>query len=129
MFIIISITPVTDHPASFPLSADSIFAFAAAQIQVRFFNIAFGRSSVPKLAVPPSFRNWVLVGLVSQENMPHSTATERAVGPGQIGGSIMLDNNVSIHSSDVVYHNNESQFYISLHGERNYSQSTFSGRG
>ena len=61
--------------------------------------------------------------------MPHSTATERAVGPGQIGGSIMLDNNVSIHSSDVVYHNNESQFYISLHGERNYSQSTSPGRG
>jgi hypothetical protein len=30
---------------------------------------------------------------------------ERAVSPGQIGGSVALDNNISLRSSDVVHHN------------------------
>ena len=48
----------------------------------------------------------ILDGLVSQEDkLIEAHSTERAVGPGQIGGSVTLDNNISIRSSDVVHHN------------------------
>ncbi|KAL7553470.1 hypothetical protein ACHAWF_016747 [Thalassiosira exigua] len=78
-------------PGSFPLSADRIFSFAAAQIQ--------------DLSMSDVLCS-VLDGLVSREDkIIEAHSIERAVGPGQIGGSVTLDNNITIRSSDVVHHN------------------------
>ena len=78
-------------PGSFPLSADRIFSFAAAQIQE-----LSGDDVLSSL----------LESLVSSEDkLIEAHSVERAVGPGQIGGSVTLDNNISIRSSDIVHHN------------------------
>ena len=78
-------------PGSFPLSADRIFAFAAAQIQ--------------ELSGSDVLCS-ILDGLIScEDKLIEAHSVERAVGAGQIGGSTTLDNNISIRSSDVVFHN------------------------
>lgn len=78
-------------PGSFPLSADRIFSFAAAQIQ--------------ELSGSDVLCS-ILESLVSSEDkLIEAHSIERAVGPGQIGGSVPLDNNISIRSSDIVHHN------------------------
>lgn len=78
-------------PGSFPLCADRIFSFAAAQIQ--------------ELSGDDVLCS-ILDGLISREDkLIEAHSVERAVGPGQIGGSVTLDNNISIRSSDIVHHN------------------------
>jgi len=48
----------------------------------------------------------ILDSLVSSEDkLIEAHSVERAVGPGQVGGSTTLDNNISIRSSDIVHHN------------------------
>jgi hypothetical protein len=48
----------------------------------------------------------ILDSLVSSEdNLIEARSIERAYSPGQIGGTVALDNNISIRSSDVVHHN------------------------
>ena len=48
----------------------------------------------------------ILDSLVSREDkLIEAHSIERAVGPGQVGGSVTLDNNISIRSSDIVHHN------------------------
>jgi len=78
-------------PGSFPMSADRIFSFASAQIQ--------DLSGSEVLCS-------ILDSLVSREDkLIEASSIERAVGPGQVGGSVALDKNISIRSSDVVHHN------------------------
>ena len=48
----------------------------------------------------------ILDSLVSSEDkLIEASSIERANGPGQVGGTVALDNNISIRSSDVVHHN------------------------
>ena len=48
----------------------------------------------------------IIDSLVSREDhLVEAHSIERAVGPGQVGGSVTLDNNISIRSSDIVHHN------------------------
>eukprot|EP00986_Skeletonema_menzelii_P004460 scaffold1524_cov140-Skeletonema_menzelii.AAC.1 len=78
-------------PGSFPMSADRIFSFAVAQIQELTENDVLCS---------------ILDALVSREDkLIDAHSVERAVNPGQIGGSVTLDNNISLRSSDVVHHN------------------------
>jgi len=78
-------------PGSFPMSADRIFSFAVSQIQELTENDVLCS---------------ILDALVSKEDkLIDAHSFERAVSPGQIGGSVALDNNISLRSSDVVHHN------------------------
>ena len=78
-------------PGSFPLSADRIFSFAMYQIQELTENDVLCS---------------ILDALVSNEDkLVDAHSFERAVSPGQIGGNVVLDNNISFRSSDVVHHN------------------------
>lgn len=78
-------------PGSYPLSADRIFSFSAATIQELSGNDVLSS---------------ILDSLVSREDkVIDAHSIERAVEPGQIGGSVTLDNNISVRSSDVVHHN------------------------
>jgi hypothetical protein len=78
-------------PGSFPMSADRIFSFAVSQIQELTENDVLCS---------------ILEALVSKEDkLIDAHSFERAVSPGQIGGSVALDNNISLRSSDVVHHN------------------------
>ncbi|KAL9184425.1 hypothetical protein ACHAXT_002511 [Thalassiosira profunda] len=78
-------------PGSFPLSADRVFSFAAKQIQELSGD---------------EVQSSLLDSLVSKEDeLIEAHSVERAVAPGQIGGSVALDNNISIRSSDIVHHN------------------------
>lgn len=48
----------------------------------------------------------ILESLVSGEDkLLGAHSIERAVSPGQIGGSVALDNNISLRSSDIIHHN------------------------
>jgi hypothetical protein len=78
-------------PGSFPMSADRIFSFAVSQILELTENEVLCS---------------ILDALVSKEDkLIDAHSFERAVSPGQIGGFVALDNNISFRSSDVVHHN------------------------
>lgn len=48
----------------------------------------------------------ILDSMVSSEDkLLEAHSTERAVSPGQVGGSVALDTNISLRSSDIIHHN------------------------
>ena len=78
-------------PGSFPMSSDRIYSFAVSQIQ--------DLSSKDVMCS-------LIDSLVSREDqIIEAQAQSRAVCPGQIGGCVSLDNNLSLRSSDVMHHN------------------------
>jgi len=78
-------------PGSFPLSADRIFTFASNQIQ--------------ELSESDILCS-ILDSLLSREDkLIEAHSVERAVSPGQIGGSVRLDTNISMRGSDILHHN------------------------
>jgi hypothetical protein len=100
-------------PGSFPLSADRIFSFAAAQIQVSLTNyFVLLASTFVHLLYPFQELNGsetlcsILDSLVSiEDKLIEAHSIERANSPGQVGGTVALDNNITLRSSDVVHHN------------------------
>jgi hypothetical protein len=99
-------------PGSFPLSANKIFSFATAQIQVSlplFILLSLilmrtHRWSSKELNKNETL-NSIINSLVSKEDeLIEAYSVERAFGPGQVGGSVALDNSITIRSSDIVHH-------------------------
>lgn len=60
----------------------------------------------------------------SEDKLIEAHSVERAVGPGQIGGSVTLDNNISIRSSDIVHHNEREAVLHLLAWRRMFSMRT-----
>jgi hypothetical protein len=49
----------------------------------------------------------------SEDKLLEAHSTERAVSPGQVGGSVALDTNISLRSSDIIHHNErEAVLYL-----------------
>ena len=98
-------------PGSFPLSANKIFSFATAQIQVSIplflLSLILTRTHrwFSKELNEIETLNSIIYSLVSKEDeFIEAYSVERAFGPGQVGGSVALDNSITIRSSDIVHH-------------------------